>query len=105
MYQLKIYSLKIINMEKAAKYWNSWVTKPEQEKYRGKELKVDEMWSFAEDYHNQANQQQPDLAQLRERFFADFREEMMLLKAFGSNHLVVDPDKLFEWLTKNWPKQ
>lgn len=38
-------------MEEAFEYWKKWVLKPEQEKYRGKELKNDEMWCFAEDYH------------------------------------------------------
>ena len=40
-----------MELTEAEKYWKRWVMKPEQEKYRGKELKIDEMWQFAEDYH------------------------------------------------------
>lgn len=40
-------------MEKseAEKYWTLWVVKPEQEKYRGEILRLDEMWKFANDFH------------------------------------------------------
>jgi len=40
---------------KAHKFWNKWVTKPEQEIYRGKELTLEEMWKFAEDYNKELN--------------------------------------------------
>ena len=42
-----------MELTEAEKYWRRWVLKPEQEKYRGKELKLDEMWQFAEDYHQE----------------------------------------------------
>jgi len=38
-------------LDEVCLFWQRWVCKPEQEKFRGKELKIDEMWLFAKNYH------------------------------------------------------
>lgn len=49
-----------MNLENTDRYWQKWVLKPEQEKYRGKEITLLEMWEFAESYKEEETEDLKD---------------------------------------------